>query len=178
MRLGFSWLAAAIVGLTGCPGGGGPSAQAVDEWLARDGDLSAAARPGAEAAVGPPRAAVATRLAVTIEGAEGLPDTDDGPGVTDPYVIVEYEGYRFETSVVEGSQAPIWGDSFVFDLHPGGVLSVTLMDEDSLGSDEKLGVVSEAVELIRVGETRALALPFRNGEMGVVRVKITGMARP
>lgn len=168
-------LAIVAPSLAACPASDGPSARAVDEYLARHGvaptgDVPTPAEPAA--------APLAERVSLTVVSAAGLPDTDDGPGVTDPYVVVEYDGQRFETGVVEGSQEPKWGDSFVFDARSGGILTVSLMDEDAFASDDKLGVVSQTIAPLHIGESRDLELAFRNGEGGTLKLTLTGMARP
>jgi len=169
-------LAALALLTAACPASEGPSARAVDEYLARHG--GAPLGDAGDAPLLPAAAPLAERISLTVESATGLPDTDSGPGVTDPYVVVEYDGQRFETAVVEGSQEPVWGDSFVFDARPGGILTVSLMDEDALASDDKLGIVSRTIAPIHVGETRSLDLPFRNGEGGSLKITLTGMVRP
>lgn len=161
--------------LLACPASEGPSAHAVDEYLARHGGVRVG---DASTPTGPEVAPIAERISLTVDSATGLPDTDGGPGVTDPYVVVEYDGQRFETGVVEGSQEPKWGDSFVFDARPGGILTVSLMDEDALASDDKLGIVSKSFAPLHIGETRDLELAFRNGEGGTLKLILTGMARP
>lgn len=124
-----------------------------------------------------PRAPVARRVQVTIERGVDLYDSDSGPGETDAYVVLDYEGHRFESSVVEGELNPVWGDSFVFDVRPGGVLTVSLLDEDTLASDDKLGIVSQPIEALSIGESQELWLSFRGGEMGKVLLTITGIRR-
>jgi len=161
------------IGLTACSRPEGPSARAVDDYLARTGAHPATAAPLPSATP-----TYATRVALTVESAAGLPDTDGGPGETDPYVIVDYDGQRFETGVVEGSLDPVWGDSFILDLRPGGVLTLSLMDEDAMASDDKLGVVSLPLDPLAVGETRPLEVPFRNGEGGTLKITLVGMAKP
>lgn len=126
----------------------------------------------------PPKAAAARRLAITVESAVGLPDLDSGPGETDPYVILEVEGTRHKTSVVEGHLEPIWGDTFIFDVAPGVVLNIKLMDEDSLSSDELVGANSLELPTLMVGETQLLDVVFGQGERGTVRLTLTGMGRP
>lgn len=168
-------LAALALLSAACPAGEGLSARAVDEYLARHGGAPVGDAVDPD---GPVVAAIAERISLTIESATGLPDTDSGPGVTDPYVVVEYDGQRFETGVVEGSLEPVWGDSFVFDARPGGILTVSMMDEDALASDDKLGIISRTLDPLHVGETRPLELPFRNGDGGTLKITLTGMARP
>lgn len=170
---------AVLIGSVGCPSKGGPSEDAVAAYLERHGiappDVGVAGE--GDAAAGPAKV-VARRVALTVERGVGLPDLDSGPGETDPYVIVEYEGQRHRTSVIEGNLEPVWGDTFILDTRPGGVLVVRLMDEDSLSSDEQLGTLSEVLPELMVGETRTLTLAFRSGEGGMLVMSITGMARP
>ncbi|MFT7579650.1 MAG: hypothetical protein ACI9MR_001316 [Myxococcota bacterium] len=177
------WVALALMA-TGCSSPEGPSDDAVGAYLQRQGGPGYQAPTtgvgsGSETAVRkifvPPRPRTAVRIVVTVESASGLPDEDDGPGVTDPYVIVEYEGQHFRTSVIEGEQEPTWGDSFVLQVIPGGVLQLSLMDEDALGSDHTMGVVSQALADIGEGETVKLSVPFRRGEAGTVELTLSGL---
>lgn len=178
---------ALLASLVGCKGADGPSAAAVDDYLARQGVAPSGAvvegegeggvEGGGLAVALPAAAPTATRIALTVDRGWDIPDTDPGPGDTDAYVIVEYEGHRHETSIVSGSLEPVWGDSFVFDLRPGGVLTLTLMDDDTFG-DERLGVVSEPLPIIAIGERRVLEFAFRSGEMGRVQITVTGLPRP
>jgi len=163
----------------GCPSSSGPNDDAVAAYLERHGITPPdAAGPGEADAGEAPPAVVARRVALTVERGTGLPDLDSGPGVTDPYVIIDYEGQRHRTSVIEGSLEPVWGDTFILDTRPGGVLVVKLMDEDSLSSDEQLGTLSEVLPELMVGQTRPLTMTFRNGEGGTLVMTVTGMPRP
>lgn len=159
--------------------GEGPNAQA-------DAGAAGGAADGADAATAgattpgtaegqAPTGPLATRLRITVVRGQGLPDTDAGPGVTDPYVVLDYEGERFKTSVADGTLEPVWGDSFVVDVRPGAALGVTLMDRDAWSSDEKLGVVNDPLPPVRVGETVDLDVPFRGGDFGTVRVTLLGL---
>ena len=141
--------------LAGCPGEKGPADGAIAEYLGR-GDATAAPLEGDDASPAPPPPA--TRVALTVVSGKDLPDTDGGPGVTDPYVIVEYAGQRWETSVIEGSQEPTWGDSFVFDVVPGGILTLSLMDEDALTSDHKISGTGQRLNLEVLGRSDEFSL--------------------
>lgn len=176
MRDGVSlWTAlylASSGALLGCGGNARPSDEAVSAYLDRSG-LSARTPDDADTPHTPAR-----RLAITVESGTGLPDLDAGPGVTDPYVILEVEGQRHKTSVVEGSLEPIWGDTFVFDVAPGVILNIKLMDEDAFSSDELIGANSLPLPTLSVGESQTLDITFGQGERGTVRLTLTGMARP
>lgn len=171
-------LGAALAALAppACSRAPGPSAAAVDDYLARRADATDGDVPPAP--VPPLAAPTATRLALTVDRATGLPDADSGPGETDPYVELDYDGQRFTTGVVEGSLEPVWGDSFVLELRPGGVLTVTLKDEDALASDETLGVVSLPLAPLAVGATLTLDLPVRGGDGGTLTLTLVGLPRP
>lgn len=80
--------------------------------------------------------------------------------------------------MVEGNLEPIWGDTFIFDVAPGVVLNIKLMDEDSLSSDELVGANSLELPSLMVGETQLLDVVFGQGERGTVRLTLTGMSRP
>lgn len=198
MRDGVSRVTFLLLSLStlppGCSESARPSDEAVTAYLDRAGHPpqpsqnatapthnapssvpSAAATPGPLAS---PVAPLARRLAITVESGTGLPDLDAGPGETDPYVILEVEGQRHKTSVVEGNLEPIWGDTFIFDVAPGVVLNIKLMDEDSLSSDELVGANSLELPSLMVGETQLLDVVFGQGERGTVRLTLTGMNRP
>lgn len=179
--LGLAALALAFGPLaSACGGRASPSDEAVSAWLDRSGlpPLAPSQNTTRPSSTDLGDAPVARRMAITVESASGLPDMDAGPGVTDPYVILEYEGQRQRTSVIEGSLEPIWGDTFIFDVSPGGVLVVKLMDEDALSSDELIGTVSVPLPAVLVGESTPLELTFRKGEGGTLRMTLTGMVRP
>jgi len=175
--------AMAMVPTVACGAKSAPSDEAVNAYLDRNGlalpDVVAATggtSSGADAE--PTPAPTARRIAITVETGKGLPDLDSGPGESDPYVILEYEGQRHRTSVVEGDLEPIWGDTFIVDATPGGVLVVKLMDEDALSSDELIGTISMPLPTIRVGESAPLEVSFRQGQGGTVMLTLTGMVRP
>jgi hypothetical protein len=175
--------ALATLPIAACGGKAAPSDEAVNAYLDRNGlalpDVVAAAGEAASSAdADPALGPIARRVAITVESGKGLPDLDSGPGETDPYVILEYEGQRHRTSVVEGDLEPIWGDTFIFDVTPGGVLVVKLMDEDALSSDELIGTISMPLPAIRVGESAPLEVSFRQGQGGTVLMTLTGMVRP
>ncbi len=195
----------AALALAACSPEHGPSAEAVEAYVGRkapatepgpgpaqpSATAAAPASPSAAADAGPatpdaspasasqaaapPAAPLARRLRVTVVRGEGLPDTDAGPGETDPYVVLDYEGERFKTSVADGTLEPVWGDSFVLDVRPGAALGVTLMDRDAWSSDEKLGVVNDPLPPVHVGERVELDVRFRGGDFGTVRVALLGL---
>gem|GEM_PF-1622703 len=162
----------------GCPGGAPPIAEdALGAYLSRHG-IATPTTEGAEAPrlapVAPP-VTMARRLSITVVSARDLPDLDSGPGVTDPYVLLQVDGQRHRTTTIEGSQSPVWGDSFILDVGPSPVLELTLKDEDTLSSDETLGVVSKVLDPIPVGTTVELEIPFREGAGGYVTIRLTGL---
>jgi hypothetical protein len=187
---------AALAASPACKGSRGPSDEAIDSYLGRTvgrtglprgeaappttappttapaGDAGDAP-PGADAPGLPPEVE-ATRVEIEVVSGTGLFDMDDGPGETDAYVELEYEGWRERTSVADGTLEPVWGDRFVIDVRRGGVLRVTLMDRDSLTSDEKMGVQSLVLQPIAPGATRELAVKFRGGDFGEITLRVTG----
>ena len=186
--LPFTLVALMVLLTPACGGKPAPSDEAVNAYLDRNGlavpdgasapsgTATTPTGPGADAepALGP----VARRVAITVESGKDLPDLDSGPGETDPYVILEYEGQRHRTSVVEGDLEPIWGDTFIFDTTPAGVLVIKLMDEDALSSDELVGTISLPLPAIRIGESAPLEVSFRQGQGGTVMMTLTGLVRP
>jgi len=120
-----------------------------------------------------PTGAWAQKVTITVEGGEGLPDLDDGPGVTDAYVILEYDGDRHKTSV-SSDENPTWGDSFAFQYRREATLRVTVMDQDVV-SDEKVGVTTIPLPRMRSGEQKMLDVPFGGGNNGKVRLKLVGL---
>ncbi len=155
--------------LAGCSSSAAPTDEAIASYVGSPGETSSHG-----ASAGAPRA---TRISVTVEGATGLQD-HDGPGVTDPYVMLEVEGNRARTSVVEGSLTPVWGDSFAFDVRADSILQLRLMDEDSLSSDELIGTVVVPLPLLHVGESVQREAAFKNGDEGRVTLTLTGLGAP
>lgn len=177
-RLVCVWLGLAVAGLfIGCNSATPPGEGAIAAYLERQG-LDAGVARGGDAVVGDtgPSAVAARRVAITVERGEGIPDLDPGPGESDPYVVLEYEGERHRTSTAEGKADPVWGDTFILDLRPGSTLTVRLYDEDSLTSDELLGTLAVELPVVAPGESKPLVLAFRNGESGKVTLTVTGMA--
>jgi Ca2+-dependent lipid-binding protein len=89
--------------------------------------------------------------------------------------MLEVEGQRARTSVVEGSLAPVWGDSFAFDIRPDSVLQLRLMDEDSLASDALVGTVVVPLPPLHVGESVQREALFKNGDEGRVVFTVVGL---
>lgn len=167
MRHVWVYALAAFV-TTACPGGRGPSGQAMDAYV----NLKKGIVPD----TGAPVVRVANRLRLTVVSGSNLYDSDDGPGVIDPYVVIDHDGDNYKTSVVHGSQEPVWGDTFVMTVRKGDIISVTLMDRDGmLSSDEKLGVQAVTLPPVAVGETQELDVAFRGGEYGTVRLSLVGL---
>lgn len=155
------------------------SDDAIGHYLDRHGLKPAAAGPDGVPIVVPslPEApATARRIALTIVSARDLPDLDPGPGVTDPYVLVQIDGQRQRTTVIEGSLNPVWGDSFIIEIGPSPVLELTLRDEDGLSSDETIGIVSRVLDPIVVGRSIEYEIPFRDGAGGYLTIRMTGLA--
>lgn len=166
MKLG----AIALISLTACSGSHGPSDEAIARYAGTTPPSTATSAPAAVPSE-------AKRLAITVEKGTG-PDMDPGPGTSDFYVTLAYEGQRFRTSVIEGSEAPVWGDSTVFEARSGGVLEVALIDEDSLSSDEKLGIQTMVLPPFAVGETQTLEVAFKGERAGTVTLTVTGLRAP
>lgn len=61
----------------------------------------------------------------------------DMEGVSDPYVILEIEDQRIETNYKKSTLAPVWNESFTFDImHGKEPLRISVMDKDTFGNDE------------------------------------------
>lgn len=166
----------AVVGAPPTPKGSANSGESTATTLAGDTLPSSTSPAAAEHKGNPgttPAGPSALRMQITVVDGAGLPDLDDGPGVTDAYVVIEYDGERHQTSVSSGLD-PTWGDSFAFDVQPGATLRVSLMDQDTL-SDEKVGVTTLSVPTIRSGEQKMLDVPFGGGDNGKVRLKLLGL---
>jgi hypothetical protein len=158
--------------LAGCSSQAAPTDEAIARYVGGTSETGATGPDGPAVA-----AARATRISITVERATGLQD-HDGPGVTDAYVMLEVEGNRARTSVVEGSLTPVWGDSFAFDVRAESVLQLRLMDEDSLASDELIGTVVVPLPLLHVGESVEREALFKNGDEGRVTLTLTGLGAP
>lgn len=160
---------------SGCPGAAGPSDEAIARYV---GDVvGAQSSDGVGTLATEPKRVPARRLAVTIDRAEHVPDVDSGPGDSDVYVLLEVDGQRFKSTIVS-SENPSWGDSTVFDARSGAILQVTLLDQEFISSDEKIGTQTLPLPELAVGETTTLTVAFRNGEAGTLWLTATGLARP
>src|SRR6185503_14438396 len=102
MREGVSLTAAnhavllVVCATVACSSKAGPNDEAVASYLERHGVTTAdvVATNSIDGAAVPVAGPPAGRVALTVERATGLPDLDTGPGTTDAYVIIEYEGQR------------------------------------------------------------------------------------
>ncbi|MGM0576788.1 MAG: C2 domain-containing protein [Myxococcota bacterium] len=157
----------AVLPTAACRDAPGPTEEALADYAARHAKQ-------AEGEADAPRAA--TRVRATVLDGADVPDMDDGPGGTDPYVVLEHDGQRFETSVASDDTAPSWGDSFIVVSRPGAALVITLMDEDTT-TDERVGVVSRAMPRLAPGEEQTMVVRF-GGEGGRVRLHLEGLAAP
>lgn len=164
----------ATLALTACPGETPPIADdALGAYLNRHGIASPTATNPTEVQPPTPVIKMARRLSITVVSARDLPDLDSGPGVTDPYVMLQVDGQRHQTTTIEGSLDPVWEDSFILDVGPSPVLELTLKDEDSLSSDKTLGVVSKILQPIPVDTTIELEIPFHAGADDYVTIQLT-----
>lgn len=65
----------------------------------------------------------------------------DMDGTSDPYVVLEIEDQRIETNYKKSTLAPVWNESFTFDImHGKEPLKITVMDKDTFGNDEFEGM--------------------------------------
>lgn len=118
---------------------------------------------------------LSSMISITVVKAQHLPNLDFGFGKSDPYVVLDYEGQREQSSVVQDSLNPEWGDSFVFPALLGGVLKLTVKDQDFMKSDETIGVTSILMPSLRVGETRLLELPLQQKKDALLVLELVGL---
>jgi hypothetical protein len=170
-------LAGVLLMVGACSAKRGPSDEAIRAygvWKASEGageaDEKSAANKTPEARA---KKGYATQVKLTVVRGADIPDNDPGPGHTDAYVIVEYEGDRHKTAI-RSSESPRWGDHFILDTRPGGVLKVTLMDDD-LVSDDNLGVASQQLPTVRPGQTQEFKMVFHGGQGGEVHLSVLGL---
>lgn len=88
-----------------------------------------------------------TRIRVTVVGAKGLRQADQGAGSkSDPYCVCEIPGkpnFKFRTKVVNDCLDPQWNEErVVADFSVGDTLKFTVRDRDVGSSDELLGRAS------------------------------------
>eukprot|EP00961_Rhodomonas_salina_P258636 3495138-Rhodomonas_salina.2 len=85
-----------------------------------------------------------TCLELTVVGARHLPKVDL-VGKCDGYCLIKYGGKVQRTKTVKNSYSPDWEETFSFDAPADGdapgTLSVTLMDWDRLGKDDRVGEI-------------------------------------
>ena len=61
----------------------------------------------------------------------------DVDGTSDPYVVLEIENQKIETNYKKSTLAPVWNESFTFEItHGREPLRVTVFDKDTFGNDE------------------------------------------
>ena len=61
----------------------------------------------------------------------------DMDGTSDPYVVLSIEDQRIETNYKKSTLAPVWNESFTFDImHGKDPLRVVIMDKDTFGNDD------------------------------------------
>ena len=62
-------------------------------------------------------------------------------GTSDPYVILEIEDQRIETSFKKSTLNPVWNESFTFEISHGSMpLMIEVMDKDTFGEDDSEGI--------------------------------------
>jgi Ca2+-dependent lipid-binding protein len=65
----------------------------------------------------------------------------DMDGTSDPYVILEIEDQRIETSFKKSTLNPVWNESFTFEISHGSMpLMIEVMDKDTFGEDDSEGI--------------------------------------
>lgn len=61
----------------------------------------------------------------------------DMDGTSDPFVVLKIENQQIETNYKKSTLAPVWNESFTFDIvHGREPLVVTVMDKDTFGKDD------------------------------------------
>ena len=79
-------------------------------------------------------------LTVHVIEARGLKPMDLD-GTSDPYVILEIEKQRIETTYKKSTLDPVWNESFTFDINLGTEpLFIEVMDKDTFGKDDSEGI--------------------------------------
>lgn len=64
----------------------------------------------------------------------------DMEGTSDPYVILEIEQQRIQTSYKKSDLNPVWNESFTFDIEHGQEpLKLVVYDKDTFGQDDYEG---------------------------------------
>eukprot|EP00798_Chlamydomonas_sp_ICE-L_P005073 gene5073-34871_t len=88
-------------------------------------------------------------LKVTIETASGLKDKDLF-GKSDPYALLKCGGQQFRSKTCKGGgKAPVWNETFTFQIITENTLDVTIMDDDMI-RDALLGTASISLAKVRV----------------------------
>jgi Ca2+-dependent lipid-binding protein len=61
----------------------------------------------------------------------------DMEGTSDPYVVLEVENQRIQTSYKKSDLNPVWNESFTFDIEHGqDTLKIVVFDKDTFGQDD------------------------------------------
>lgn len=88
-----------------------------------------------------PRSATVGAVMVTLKKGEDLPSADPN-GYSDPYVKFKLNGDSKKSTVKRFTLNPAWNEKFEwFKVPVGEVLECKLMDNDTLGEDDMLGLV-------------------------------------
>ena len=74
----------------------------------------------------------------------------DMDGTSDPYVILQIEDQRIETTFKKSTLNPVWNESFTFEIHHGrDPLFIEVMDKDTFGEDDSEGVCTFSLDELR-----------------------------
>lgn len=79
-------------------------------------------------------------LTVHVVEARGLKPMDID-GTSDPYVILQIENQKIETTFKKSTLDPVWNESFQFEItHGNDPLFIEVMDKDTFGQDDSEGI--------------------------------------
>lgn len=74
----------------------------------------------------------------------------DVDGTSDPYVILQIEDQRIETTFKKSTLNPVWNESFTFEIiHGGEPLLIEVMDKDTFGDDDSEGICQFRLQNLR-----------------------------
>ncbi|XP_046542868.1 extended synaptotagmin-2-like isoform X2 [Haliotis rubra] len=111
-------------------------------------------------------------LAIHVKEAKDLMDAD-GIGISDPYAKVKVGDQTFQTAILENRKDAKWDQKFdaLVDLAEERLV-VTVLDEDTIGSDECLGTatvhISRVIEAGKIDEW----FPLEGGEKGSINLAL------
>mmetsp|Transcript_20798 Transcript_20798/g.23141 ORF Transcript_20798/g.23141 Transcript_20798/m.23141 type:complete len:133 (-) Transcript_20798:170-568(-) len=120
-------------------------------------------------------------LNIKLVEAKDLPN-EDATGKSDPFVIIQvgndyHWSKAYKSKTIDNNNAPVWNETFDIPVKEPEKDSVrfTLVDDDVLGSDDHLGIVTVELKTLPKGQAKDcwLGLKLKGKDRGAVHVVLT-----